>query len=114
MRLSECHGLTQTAGPFFVFFIPVFYWFQGWPASSGPVAIPGIYCVAITAFCEHLSRAYRLAADFTCARRGYQVVFAAVPEPGERTLWPPSSGLGRASCGHYRRCVSSPLYAHSV
>lgn len=38
-------------GPFFTFFIPVFYYFQGarWPAPV--VVIPAVYNLALCVFC---------------------------------------------------------------
>ena len=58
---SECHHagisgsqlLRRPEGPFFTFFIPVFYYFHGarWPEPI--IVIPVVYNIAISAFCEY-------------------------------------------------------------
>jgi len=47
--------------PFFVFFIPVFYFFQGSPLNSATIIVPSVFCVFITAFwgLKWYSRLYR-------------------------------------------------------
>jgi hypothetical protein len=45
------HPLKTPTGPFFTFFIPVFYVFQGLPYTSPAVVISSGYYVAICAFC---------------------------------------------------------------
>ncbi|EIW82293.1 retinal short-chain dehydrogenase reductase [Coniophora puteana RWD-64-598 SS2] len=54
--------LTQTAfSPFFTFFVPIFYIFQGYSYNSNVVLAPTAYCAAISAFwaLKWLSRLYR-------------------------------------------------------
>lgn len=54
--------LTQTAfSPFFTFFVPIFYVFQGYHYTSNVVLVPTAYCIAISAFwaLKWLSRLYR-------------------------------------------------------
>jgi len=54
--------LTQTAfSPFFTFFVPIFYIFQGYSYTSNVVLAPSAYCAAISAFwaLKWFSRLYR-------------------------------------------------------
>lgn len=49
---SLMNVLCGLLGPFFTFFIPLFYIFQGAKMTDGVVVYSGIHCVAVSAFCE--------------------------------------------------------------
>lgn len=50
-------------GPFFTFFIPVFYYFQGARWSDGIVVYSAIYCAAMCAFCGSPTIAFLSSCD---------------------------------------------------
>lgn len=48
--------LTSSKGPFFIFFIPVFYFFQGAKLTDPVIVLSAVYYVVISVFCEpHVS-----------------------------------------------------------
>ena len=44
--------LTTLLGPFFLFFIPVFYFFHGAKVSDLSIVLSSTYFISVTIFCE--------------------------------------------------------------
>lgn len=73
--------MLDNAGPVFIFFIPLFHYFQGAKLTDPSIVYWSVYFAAVSAFCQssnalemhnYLTRLYE---------RGLEVVFQVVPEP---------------------------------
>lgn len=86
-------------GPFFTFFIPVFYWFQG-ASWRDPVLLSStVYVVLVSSFCESLSQSPGQCDGIVAScflPRVLEMVFGIVPEPRKPAIRSNSVGLERA------------------
>lgn len=80
-HVPRCSFIVYIIGPVFIFFIPVFHFFQGAKLTDPPVLYWGTYCAAISAFCEDVCRTLWNPANQSRFTRGFEVVFPAVSQP---------------------------------
>ena len=84
-RFAALLMIAAPVGPFFTFFIPVFYFFQGsrWPNSD--LVLSAVYCVAVSAFCVLFILEMRRCLSLTYIRV-LQVVFPLMAQSGQPTI----------------------------
>jgi hypothetical protein len=84
---------TILPGPFFVFFIPVFYIFQGAKYTDPIVVSSAVYYAVVSSFCE-LSSTAVIPDSLSHMCRVYKMVFEVVPEPRKFSIWASAFRLG--------------------
>ena len=83
----------QPPGPFFVFFIPIFFIFQGAKVTDTSVVGFGVYYVAISLFCEFLPSSSASRLDCRTLRV-HSLGFSTMEEPGKLLVRTSEARLG--------------------
>lgn len=91
------HLLAKIIGPFFLFFIPVFYFFQGAKVTDPTVVLSSIYFISVSAFCM-FSNFSLLQRCWSPCLRVYQMVFKAVQKSRKPFISPSTAKLEWSDC----------------